>query len=584
MKILKHINIQGFRSIKNISFDISDKGMYLIQGKNGSGKSTIMEAIYYALYGKTIKDTNLTDIPTLSKYRDTDFQGTKVSLTIVVDNIEYEITRTINYGKDKDNSIQIKTPNGLLPVTDKADAQDKIDTIIGVSSKVFSNSVFFAQKGTRLIDSKDADRRVLLDEIFDIGLDIYEGKAKEEVSKVEREIQDLKTNEAVTTSKIEALEIKYHSDKNIYDNFHQLKKDALDYNTKLWDEAKAKLKEYPDDLVEVISVPIPDNEGLHNIKFRVQAEKNVSDQLDNKIKSLTPPSLICPTCKGDVNKDTLNELTEKYSNQKKELEERLLKSQTDLLSLQWELEEAQKDLDNKTKEYRDNQELLLKNNTITKARQEIESTINFYKQSIDVEYNRECPITDEYLKATLLHKEEVNNALVLLKKELVIKDRLVTSYKYWASTGFTFKGMKSFILQAMLQQLNNKLLTYSTKLGLVVNIDLKIDTKSKSFDINITDTKGVSKNYDSLSGGEQKRVDIILSFAIHDILSKHFSILVVDEFFEGLDEEGLDIAMSLLREKAQTQAVYMITHNINIDLSECSIIEVIKENNSTKIL
>lgn len=584
MKILKNINIQGFRSIKNISFNISEKGMYLIQGKNGSGKSTIMEAIYYALYGKTIKDTNLTDIPTLSKYRDVDFEGTKVSLLINIDNTDYEITRTINYGKDKDNSIQIKADGVLVPITDKADAQDKIDTVIGVSYKVFSNSVFFAQKGTRLIDSKDADRRLLLDEIFDIGLDIYEGKAKEEVSKVEREIQDLKTNEAVTTSKIEALEIKYHSDKNIYDNFQQLKKDALDYNTKLWNEAKDKLKEYPDDLVEVISVPLPDNESLHNIKFRVQAEKNVSDQLDNKIKSLTPPSSICPTCKGDINKDTLNELTEKYVNQKKELEGRLLKSQTDLLSLQRELEEAQKALDNKTKEYRDNQELLLRNNTITKARQEIESTINFYEQSINVEYSRECPITDEYLKATLLHKEEVNNTLVLLKKELVIKDRLVTSYKYWASTGFTFKGMKSFILQAMLQQLNNKLLTYSTKLGLVVNIDLKIATKSKSFDINITDTKGVSKNYDSLSGGEQKRVDIILSFAIHDILSKHFSILVVDEFFEGLDEEGLDIAMSLLREKAQNQAVYMITHNINIDLSECSIIEVIKENNFTKIL
>jgi DNA repair exonuclease SbcCD ATPase subunit len=582
MKILKHINIQGFRSIKSMSFNIADKGMHLIQGKNGSGKSTIMEAIYYALYGKTIKDTNLTDIPTLNKYRDTDFEGTKVSLTIVVDGIDYEITRTINYGKDRDSSIQIKTPNGLVPITDKADAQAKIDTIVGVSSKVFSNSVFFAQKGTRLIDSKDADRRDILDEIFSIGLDVYESKAKEEVTKLDLEIKDLISNISINQVKLDALDTKYISDKEIYDNFYQTQKDSIEANKVLLEEAALRLRTYPDDLVEVIPVPLPNNEELHNIKFRLQAEKNVYAQLE--AKSIVPPSTKCPTCSGDISKDILDNLTKVYKAQKKDLDTRLLISKKEVDKLQAQLDAAQEDFDIKTKEYRDNQELLIRNNSIAKARQELESNVNFYTKIISTELSRECPITEDKLKDTLERKQVLSAQSAAFDKELKDKEKLIVSYKYWASTGFTFKGMKSFILQSMLQSLNNTLLTYSSKLGLVVNIGLKIDTKSKSFDINITDTKGISKSYESLSGGEQKRVDIILSFAIHDILSKHFSILVVDEFFEGLDEEGLDIAMSLLREKAQNQAVYMITHNINIDLSECSIIEVIKENNSTKIL
>ena len=75
------------------------------------------------------------------------------------------------------------------------------------------------------------------------------------------------------------------------------------------------------------------------------------------------------------------------------------------------------------------------------------------------------------------------------------------------------------------------------------------------------------KDYDDLSGGQKLRVDICIAFAMHDLIteSSNINILVMDEVFEGLDNEGIEIVFELIRGKSETKSVYLITHSDLID-------------------
>ena len=111
------IIIEGFKSIQNMEFDFHESGVYLIKAPNGTGKSTVFEAIYFTLFGKDMKGENLDAVLTLPEYRTRDYRGCRVSLTLYKSGNKYTVTRTHKYKNEGE-----KFGSGSLNVYEDGDS------------------------------------------------------------------------------------------------------------------------------------------------------------------------------------------------------------------------------------------------------------------------------------------------------------------------------------------------------------------------------------------------------------------------------------------------------------------------------
>lgn len=190
-----NIQIQGFGSIGNcITFPLDKKGINLIKGRNGAGKTSIFNALAWCCYGTNLKGITNGYIPTWREYRPANYKGTRVVLFLQKDNDTYCIVRHLkfkgtSFGIKGDNSLML-LKNTLPTDLDSSEISDKfittelfkrnqqeyIDRLIGMDYKVFINSILFGQRMTRLISASGSEKRTIFEEIFDT---IYISEARE---------------------------------------------------------------------------------------------------------------------------------------------------------------------------------------------------------------------------------------------------------------------------------------------------------------------------------------------------------------------------------------------------------------------
>ncbi len=180
------------------------------------------------------------------------------------------------------------------------------------------------------------------------------------------------------------------------------------------------------------------------------------------------------------------------------------------------------------------------------------------------------------------------DALIVERKEAESKLEKQALYleriKWWVTKGFGSGGIKAFVFSAMLNELNEQMEKYASRLGLRVRFSVDLSKASKPF---ITEVlkDGYSVDYAELSGGERNRVDIVLALGVHDVVSRQSSVnvLIMDEFSSGLDTEGYSVFMDLVRIKAKDKTVFLVEHNEAVDVSDAKFISLSKTNGSTVI-
>lgn len=158
-------------------------------------------------------------------------------------------------------------------------------------------------------------------------------------------------------------------------------------------------------------------------------------------------------------------------------------------------------------------------------------------------------------------------------------------YQWWIRKAFGASGLKAYIFEAMLGYLNQCVERYASRLGLAVRFGVDMSKASRPFMATCYKDGNVI-NYTALSGGEKQKIDIVLAFAVHDLVSsiQDVSVLVMDEVFEGLDKSNIEIVFDLIRIKAEKKAVYVVTHSDTIDSRNTKTIRVVKDDyNSTYV-
>ena len=177
---------------------LGDQGLYLITGDTGAGKTTIFDAICYALYGEPSGPTR---DPSMfrSKYALPD-TPTFVDLTFLHNGKEYRIERNPEYvrpakrggGETKQNaSVTFHLPDGSV-ITGKAEALKAVENLIGLTRNQFSQISMLAQGDfLKLLLSSTGDRQQIFRKLFQT--DLYERLQKrieEDRKEVERDCQD----------------------------------------------------------------------------------------------------------------------------------------------------------------------------------------------------------------------------------------------------------------------------------------------------------------------------------------------------------------------------------------------------------
>lgn len=607
MITIKKVKLTDFGSAKEIKYKFDRPGLNIIQGKNGAGKTTIFNGLMWVIYGVTIKKG--ASVHPWPELINKDYEGVRGSVDIIKDGVPIEIIRTSEYkgkvkGRRMKSGIMI-IEKGVIneKLRNKSDAQKHILNLLGYSPELFKNSVLFGQRLKRLMEEDNTSKKKIMEEAFEVS---FLAKAKEVI---ESKLKDLLPQKNEAEARVESIKslIEANTDnlsqlKNILEKFNDNKTSQIRAVVKEMKEWKAKMKKnkplmlkLPDIQEQLSKLNLPNLKVLRDEEFSLDMQINGRngdiEKLQQTIEGLkisySDPKKICDYCGNNLPKEKVKAYKEKIkasinkykveqSALTKEVEskkERYQEVTSQLASLK-EKEEKKKRLENKLEELEKakNQYLLSRGNYI--IRKKFKAKLEESKPEVDPE-----DIENLEMKITHLHDNlnEASGKLTKVIKELEINQWLL---KDPLSNG----GLKSFIIESMIGYVNRELNRLKHLTGFKVTLSVNLQSAYKDIKIRVFKVES-EVPYEDLSGGQQQLVDVSIAFAMNKIVenSKPINILLLDEVFESLDEENVEVVGRILQDKSVNKSIHLITHKKEFNPINSYRTQVIMENGITRI-
>ena len=611
----KRVKLENFLSIGQADIDLQDRGFTLIKGinnnpvdlakSNGSGKSSITEAIIWALTGETVR--GIKDVVNMFTEG-----GTAVELQFDVDSDEYVIIRYKEHKKYKSDlkifvNGQDKSGKGIR------DSQKLLESYLPDLTASLLGSVVVLGQGLpqRFTNNTPVGRKEVLEKLSksDYMIDDLKRRLADrktylstELRNIEDTILSAQTEIKTLTSQIEQAKIKLESleDPVVYDDLVIRAKEKIEQLTSQLNGYREKLKEQKD-IVDTYtakkqqiesSIQIEMNEDKYSyleVKGEYENKRTALlsqvSQLKREIEEAKAIKDTCPTCgrkfedvfipdtsvqEGEI--VSLNTRIKNINDHLAELSSLHSKSQ---IAFQEELTAATKDTVlkiNEAKAHCQNYERAIINtqNDITAE----ERSLARYEQ-----YKASYLATFETLNATINNNENqiknINEKFVYYNEDKVnVETRLGIIQKFITLTTRDFRG---YLLKNVIQYIDTKAKEYCEDIFETRNIDFLLDG-------NNIEIKYCGKQYEACSGGEKQKIDIIVQFAIRDMLCQFLdfrsSILVLDEIFDNIDSTGCDKVIDLISKKlTDISSIFIITHHSDLQIPEDSCITVTKFSN-----
>ena len=607
------ITMDNFLSFGHAEIDLRDRGFTLVNGvnqnpddnaqSNGSGKSAIWDAISWALTGTTIRGItkDIVNIHTtggcavelnfridghdyvVKRYRDHSEFGSTIKF--IVDNKDVsgkgvrdtekiiqsylpEVTSSllgsvVILGQGLPQRFSNNTPSGRKEVLEKLSKSDfMIDDIK-------------TRLATRKSELND-ELRTTQDKI--LSLTSQETVVKQQLDSQEKDLSGL--GEGVSEIEIQESAVKVTSIENEL-SLATERRDALQQQCTLVAEAisKIQLEQHTAEQDERLKWEEQINEARRKkdeISFSLQYAKN-------ELKTIEDIKDICPTC-GQKIPSVHKPNPEPIKVKIKELTELLNPAAKALADLSVQQTEAVSKIHKKyIDELRSKQSLQTKHN----------ASLEEYKSIIS-------KLTSDLIKAQQFHtalmtkyqtyetrKEELKASIETTKSRLTQLSDDIVYYKEKEESvklhldviskmiTIATRDFRGFLLTNVIKFIDEQAKLYAKD---IFNTDkIQFVLNGNSIDIIYDD-----KNYESLSGGEKQRVDIIVQFALRDMLCKFSgfacNIIVLDELFDNIDAVGCDNVLNLITNRLNDiESVFIITHHSDISIPADSFITVYKD-------
>ena len=566
MIVFTSLKFKNFLSTGNAWTDIKlDKSKStLIVGQNGAGKSTMLDAIAFGLFGKPHRNINKPQlINTINN------KNCIVEVTFVIGKARYKIVRGI-----KPSVFEIWKNGDMINQSSHSKEYQKIleQNILKLNHKSFHQIVVLGSSSfVPFMQLPAQHRRDVIEDLLDINVfSKMNNLLKEKTTGLKDKMKDLSFQLDVESNKI-TTQKKYISDIKALNNSEKTKKDSRikelnveakdlqDENTALSQEVEERQQPLEKELNEVHDrrQAIVQYQG----RFRQQMSQVVKDSKfyeDNET---------CPTCSQDISNELRSSKLENSKAKAKELKEAMDHAFEQSTDIETNIERITDELNG----VRSKQSNIHSNNqAITRIQNEIRNLETQLNQTGDIEAAKDD------LEALQNTVNEFNVEKFKLNEDY--------SYNNVMSEMLKDTGIKTKIIKQYIPVINKLVNKYLQILDFYVHFDL-----DESFTETIRSRHRDQFSYDSFSEGEKQRIDLALLFTWRMIAKMKNSIstnlLLLDETFDSsLDHDGVENLMKILHSLDENSNTFIISHKGDIlDGKFKDKIEFVKEKNFSKI-
>lgn len=543
MILFKSVTYSNFLAVGNtpITIDLNDANTTLIIGSNGAGKSTVIEAIVFALFNKSFRKVNKNQLINSINEKDC-----KVDLEFNIGSKEYRIIRGL-----KPNIFEIWIDGKLLDQVAAASDQQKYleQNILKLNYKSFTQIVILGSSTfVPFMQLPAAHRREIIEDLLDIRIFstmnvILKDRIKtnnDNIKTFETEIQFLKEKVGMQKDHIDY--ITSQSQKNIDDKKSQI----LDYEVQIkdcnetYDKLCQELEVKQQELSSLPKINIKDLE-----KYKTKFSTKLSDYTTNI--QFYNENDVCPTCQQDLTEEVKETHISKCNTEIEKLESAIQEVETKIKESQIIIDKSQEILT----DINDLNVKIASQNYNCKSLQKFIDALNDEIQKIN---ETDKDIATEKQKLTTLASEGV-----VLKKQV---DKMKNNKTYYeiVSTLLKDTGIKSKIIKKYLPVMNQLINKYLQLMDFYVNFNL-----DENFEETIKSRFRDEFSYTSFSEGEKMRIDLALMFTWRAVAklknSASTNLLILDEVFDSsLDTSGTEDFLKILRGIDSDTNVFVISH------------------------
>jgi DNA repair exonuclease SbcCD ATPase subunit len=579
---IKNLTVRNFMSVGNqtqaIDFDRGQLTLVLGENldlggddsgaRNGTGKTTIINGLSYAIYGQAL--TNIKKDNLVNKING---KGMLCTVTFEKDGIEYHIERgrkpnllKFSINGQEQEQLELDESQG-----DSRETQKAIEECFSMSHEMFKHLVALNTYTEPFLSMKSGDQRNIIEQL--LGITLLSEKAevlKEETKRVKdaiatenTRIETIKASNDRIQQSIESLERKKKLwEDNKENTVNDLKKsishlEKIDIDAeiaahKCWEDYN-KRKQRKDEATRWIAKITAENEKQE--KLIEKLKKEIASLEDHK----------CYACGQDIHDQKQDEI-------KREKETLLQETALQLLANQTQEEEHRAVLTEigeletcPVTQYDKIEEAYNHRNTVESLQKELATKIaeqNPYDDQIDE------------LKNSAVQEIDWNSINELTR----VKDHQEFLYKLLTSKD---SFVRKKIIDQNLAFLNQRLTYYLDKIGLPHIVEFQNDLSV------IITQLGQDLDFDNLSRGERNRLILSLSWAFRDVwenLYRPINLLFIDELVDsGMDSSGVESSIAVLKKmtRERDKNVFLISHRDDLTSRVNHVLKVIKENGFT---
>jgi DNA repair exonuclease SbcCD ATPase subunit len=579
---IKNLTVKNFMSVGNqtqaVDFDKGQLTLVLgenldlggddIGARNGTGKTTIINGLSYAIYGQAL--TNIKRDNLINKING---KNMLVTVSFEKDGQEYHIERgrKPTFLKFSINGQEQALDSQDESQGDSRETQKEIERLFGMSHEMFKHLVALNTYSEPFLSMKSNDQRAIIEQL--LGITILSEKAES----LKESIRISKDMIQAENTKIETIKV---SNEKIQQSI-----DSLVRKQKLWQQTKdSQIADFEKSIKKLSTIDI--DQEIENQKALVEWNKNKKeiDQLQsmvakqtaaldkeqrvlNKLEAelVTLAEHKCHSCGQEIHDDKHTTMVESKAKQVEDSKTSLNEYQTEIDTFKEALE-LLGELGAQPKVSYDNiDDAYNHKNTLAGLEKELENKraeTDNYQEQIDE------------LKSTAVQEIDWGkvNELTSVKEHQEFLYKLLTNKDSF---------VRKRIIDQNLNYLNTRLTYYLDKIGLPHIVEFQNDLT-----VLITQL-GQDLDFDNLSRGERNRLILSLSWAFRDVwesLYTPINLLFIDEMIDsGMDASGVESSIAVLKRmtRERNKNVFLISHRDDLTSRVNHVLKVVKENGFT---
>lgn len=612
MKFLT-LEVENFMALANAKVELDQRGLVLIQGvnagdssaaSNGAGKSTLMNSLMWCIYGETSHGVKGDDVLSTGHEK-----NCRVKVTIEDEGKRYAIIRHRKH-KEFKNRLIVRGEDGDMTKGKDSLTQEFVERLIGASKEVFMASIYASQEAMPdLPGMSDKNLKTIVEEAAGVDrLTKAYAIARERANAAAARMETTKTKMDACLSLVESAQNELESAKTSSEAWERDRSERLDVARAdlvgaevTLTEVEMELRSLPEQIRDTENAIGKEREKLASkeehdtklvrvrgaitdIRASIRITENIQKEAMQRARAFkvkaeevnTKVGEPCPTCGKAYCVEDLSTVKESFVEQARSEISQAQASATSVAKYQEHLEKALKIELSLVASTPDVSAIISRIEQLTK---ELGTLRHREKEVVAVEalvararseVDRITKEINPFLAVIKRHEESLaanKSNYGVLKTELKnIQEQALLLDK--ARQVYSPAGVRSHILTSVTPFLNAQTAEYLNTLSdgnIVAEWSTMESTKKGEWrdKFNISVRKiGASKTFQTLSGGEKRKVRIACSLALQDLVasraSKNIELFIGDEIDDALDTAGLERLMGILEAKARERGTVMI--------------------------